>query len=377
MDDAVSLHTTTTVDFDDAPELRTIESDTLAVPPPYTDHDENQQQSTGHHVSDVPYNSYNLSDLDAAKTLDDGTKVLLGVYQNDPKGMEAALNKWAQVPPIKIVQIRGTHQETTKNGDKKEQKRVTDFDVKLRLTEYLFTHPGRNAWAELRTIENHTKAYRGTVLKTVDRAANMERTKPSVKEWCHMYDASHAVLKKFRFKRYATGLDEKFLTERLENLVRATNYKGHLVISFPVENPGVDIFNDHWINRWRNTRWIFLLFCISMLWIITWPVLFFLTKKYEVVRADWPFSYHDEFGNGQRQFATISEKQWFAKWQKLIAKAIVSKRETVLTEEDLVIVDESLPQYGDPTIDSAINFLGAGIRTYQEVNRQVGWGYDT
>jgi hypothetical protein len=196
LDDAVSLHTTP--DFDDAPELRTTETDTMALPPPYQD-DEDNQQDRYQNASTLPHNQYRLGDLDVAQTLEDGTKVLIGAFQGDPKAMEANLRRWAEVPPAKMIHIRGSHTETTKNGDKKEQKSITDFDLKLRLTEYLFTHPGRNAWIDLRTVENSEKTYRGTVFKKANKIAleDVERVKPSLKEWCHMYDASHSKLKKY------------------------------------------------------------------------------------------------------------------------------------------------------------------------------------
>jgi hypothetical protein len=131
------------------------------------------------------------------------------------------------------------------------------------------------------------------------------------------------------------------------------------------------------MNRWRNNTWICLVFYFSMLWIITWPFLFFTTKKYTVVKVDWPFSKKNL--NGQVEYATMSEDQWFQRWATHLKKAVMERRQGGLTEEDLSRSRESgqIPQTGNPSVDSAIGFVNSGMQVFQEVNRQVGWGYDT
>jgi hypothetical protein len=172
-------------------------------------------------------------------------------------------------------------------------------------------------------------------------------------------------------------LNEIQLEDRIKALIRSTNYKGQVTITFPIENPGVEVWSDHWVNRWRNNTAICLLFYISMLWIITWPVLFLMTRKFAIVKAVWPYSVPDE--QGRPQYATMSEAQWFMRWQKAIEKAIIEKTQGVLTEEDLARADEPLetPRTGNSSIDSAAGFLAAGVQGYREVNRMLGWGYDT
>jgi len=184
-----------------------------------------------------------------------------------------------------------------------------------------------------------------------------------------------ADLGRFLFTREVIGLDEMFLKENIQNLIRSTNYKGRIDIKFPIENPGVEIWSQHWINVWRNSTLICVLFYVTMLWIFTWPYLFFTTKKYAVVKAVWPFSIPTE--DGGHCYASMSEGEWFTRWQKAIEKAVLQKKHATLSEEDLTQVDDPVPQTGNNVIDSAISFIGVGVRAYQEVNRQVGWGYDT
>jgi len=191
LDDSVSLHTTPSDILELAADTDAdAEPNSLALPPPYSD-------DTDPHATTLPVNHYVLPTLDAAKKRSDGTHILINDYQGDPDYLEWSVRRWTAVPPAKMVDILGTHKETTKTKDKSEQKTVTDFHIKLRLTEYLFTHPGKSSVMQLKTVENHENAYRGTIFKNVDRgsAADLERTKPSLREWCHRFDASHSKLK--------------------------------------------------------------------------------------------------------------------------------------------------------------------------------------
>jgi hypothetical protein len=176
--------------------------------------------------------------------------------------------------------------------------------------------------------------------------------------------------------RVVTGLDEEYLTRQLTRLIENANYRGHVKITFPIENPSVEVYSDYWVNRWRHNTWIYLLFMISFLWIFSWPILFFWTKKYSVVKSTWPFSKEGE--DGRKTYASMSESQWYNRWAKAIENAVLAKRQDTLTEEDLVADNQPPPAIntGNQVVNQAIGFLGAGIRAYHEVNRQVGWGYD-
>jgi hypothetical protein len=176
--------------------------------------------------------------------------------------------------------------------------------------------------------------------------------------------------------REVTGLDKRYLTDSLKSLIHTTNYRGHTRITFPVENRVVEVYSSNRINSWRMTTWICMLFYISMLWLFTWPYLFFATKRWAVVKVDWPFSRITE--SGERCFTTISENQLFEKWAKTVEKAVLTKQQGTLTEEDLHRPDQPQEAFrsGHDGVDRAVNFLGAGITAFNEVNRQLGWGGD-
>jgi hypothetical protein len=188
--------------LDDAPELFS-GAETLALPPPYrdvespdADTDTDAETLVANQTLNDEQYQFALPE-DAVIKRKDGTGVIIGGFENDPSYLEWSLYRWASEPPAKMVRIWGTHTEKTKKLDKTEILTITDFDVKLRLTEYLFTHPGRSAWKEIKTVENSQPTYRGTVFKTLDKpsAWDVERAKPSLREWCHRYVANSSGLK--------------------------------------------------------------------------------------------------------------------------------------------------------------------------------------
>jgi hypothetical protein len=123
------------------------------------------------------------------------------LYDTDPEYLANAVKQWAAVPPMKIVSIKGTHTQTRSTGKNKTDKEtIVDFDIRLRLTEYLFTHPGLSAWREIDLVDNGAKAHRGTVFKVKGErlAADLEQQcKPSLMEWCHRYCANHSTVKTY------------------------------------------------------------------------------------------------------------------------------------------------------------------------------------
>lgn len=312
---------------------------------------------------------------------------------SDPARLEAAVRKWAAVPPRPFVRLYGYHRERRRDHDgKRRNKKVTDFDIKVELTPYLFADPNlRQAWSDLATVDNEDKAKRGTVLRK--RAPGSRKgsggdgggggrielgmvEKPNLTQWCHMFCASHAGLKVFQLKRRMLGFDCQHVREELEGMVRGTNYRGHLQITFPVHDERVEVWNDCRTNQWRLTKWIYNLFCMSMLWLLTWPYLVLRTKRFETVTSDWYFSRPD--GDLRKTYVSISEDQWYNVWARAIAKAVLSKRQVVLDQQDLMAAEGPPPEFssGNAMVNGAVSFVRAGVDAMNEVNRHLGWGED-
>jgi hypothetical protein len=188
-----------------------------------------------------------------------------------------------------------------------------------------------------------------------------------------------------------TGFDEEYLKQRLEGLIRGTNYRGHISVTFPVENKNVDLYTSNRINQWRLTTWIRWVFYLTFLWIFSWPALFFATKRYAVVKAEWPWSTTDS--QGIKQYTSISEEQWFEKWHVGIRRLVLDRYQCEASEEVLrgvIARDEDPPmpgsiRTGHEGVDSTVNLLAQGFQVARTLSNggnmgrgmQGGWGYDT
>lgn len=193
--DAVSLHTSPEhgQDLLDLPESSG--ADTLAQPPPYQDDPTNSVAETPVTLS---HNAHRNVVLDDCKKRSDGTYILID-YDPNPEILNWQIQQWQSWPPAQMIRIYGYHRKTTKTSDgKSETNDVTDFDIKLRLTEYFFTHPGRSVWTRLDVVENDVKTHRGTILRKKSKLArDPEALKPSLLQWCHQFCASHHQLKMY------------------------------------------------------------------------------------------------------------------------------------------------------------------------------------
>ncbi|KAK4217539.1 putative abc transporter protein [Rhypophila decipiens] len=301
------------------------------------------------------------------------------ILDKDPKLLENKVHEWAAKPPRVSVQIRGTHQRQVDRDGKKSRETVTDFDVSVDLTPFLFSDAAnRLSWREVNTVDNITKTKRGTVFKC--RAPGAKRgielglpEKPTLEEWCHRYCASSSGLKRFTLERRMTGFKHDKVEDLLEALVRRTNYHGRLSITFPVKEQYVHVYNECKTNVWRMNKWIRWFCYITFLWIFTWPYLFFRTKVFEVVSSDWPFSTTTE--DLQTRYVTISEAQWYNMWGRAIHRAVLERRQCTLDQQDLATAEVPNPVWGNN--NAGVDIIRAGIGAMNEINRTVGWGYDT
>ncbi|KAI1848575.1 hypothetical protein JX265_011571 [Neoarthrinium moseri] len=376
-DDAVSLHTNPgeTEAFpllhdDDAPELNLDSLDDL--PPVYSDAVDSPPSA----ARSAPYPAFR-------KDANTGAEVYLRDELQQPAALESFIRSVATIPPRPYLRVVGTHTASRKKSDgKTEKKTVTDFAVSVEMTPYLYSAAqyGRS-WTQLRTVDNAEKVRRGTSLKK--RAPGSQQDievgggpKPSLEEWCHRYCASHTGLRCFALKREMTGFDFLRVKEQLHALVRSTNYRGRLDVHMVTNDATVEVYNDARINRWRFTSWIQWLFYLTLMFIFSWPYLFFRTKRWEVAVAEWPFS--RMAANGQREYVSISEDQLYNMWGRAVLRAVLEKRQCVLDQADLARAQEPDPSFesGHSAVDGAINLFRAGIGAMNEVNRQLGWGAD-
>lgn len=302
---------------------------------------------------------------------------------DDPARLEKHIEKEAALPPRPYIRLVGTHTETTRDRKgKTESSTVTDFDVNVELTPFLYSDAQyRKSWAYLRTVENSEKARRGTVFAKRAPGSSQDievggTPKPTLQEWCHRFGASHAGLKCFVLRRRVVGFDEAGVVYKLRRMVSDTNYRGNLCVQLGTKNDYVECYNSAKINHWRFTPWIWWLTVLSLMFIFTWPYLWLRTKRWEVAVAEWPFSRTTE--DGRKEYVSISEEQWYNMWARAICKAVLEKRQATLDQEDLRRSQEPEPALntGHAGVDQAAGLFRAGLNAMNEVNRQLGWGGD-
>lgn len=349
---------------EDPPELQ--DSD---LPPLYTDLDHNL-----HTPVDplLPRNTPALSiEPFFISTRTDTVNYIDRRLESDPDFLMSQLEILAASPPRPFVTIRGHHTETKQKGDKSETNEVIDFALEIELTHLLFTDiASQKSWRQLVTAGNFEKVRRGTVFAT--RAPGFggsgiatDDGQPSPLEWCHRFCASRAGLRVFSLERRVVGWDFDVVRCKLETLVRDTNYRGTLTIEFPIRNSRVDIYNNCLTNRWRLTTWICWLFMLSLLFIFTWPWIFFRTKRFETVSAVWPMS-------KDGRYAAMSEQRWYNMWARTIQRAVLRRRQGVLDQGDVQLAEEP-----EARAEGALGTIQAGLEAMGAINQSFGWGGDT
>lgn len=372
---AISLGATPTAEppiqryFDDDP----MEFSADDLPPLYTEHDHENVAPVdpllpqGTPRSDIaPFRTDNKTGISyfVDKRLDTDHKYLLD-----------QLDSFSWSPPRPYVHLRGTHYETVKNGDKTEKKERVDFDLEIDLTPMLYIDPEDNPHSvkRLKTATNFEKVRRGTIFASrapgFGGSGDAEEGIPDVEQWCMRYTLSPAGLKSFAYERRVAGWDWSEVKTRLLRMVKETNYRGRTTVDFPVRNARVEIYNDCRTNRWRLTKWIEMVFTFTLLFIFTWPWLFFRTKRWETVYSAWRIG---PSPGVQSPASTLSEGQWFSMWGRAIHQAVMERRQGTLDQGDLRRAEGATPRE-----EGFAGVVQAGVEAMNVVNRSFGWGGDS
>ncbi|KAG6293426.1 hypothetical protein E4U09_002998 [Claviceps aff. purpurea] len=309
----------------------------------------------------------------------------------DPDFLAHHIDKLAMIPPRPFVRIVGTHTDKAGGGscNDKNQNRdtqeVTDFEIEIELTHLFYSDiRSAQAWNTLHTAGNFEKVRRGTVLATRapgfggSGGALPEEGVPGLREWCRRYCASRCGLKCFTMERRVEGYDWEMLRRRLHGLVQATNYRGHVNVDFPVRHSHVHVYNECRINRWRLTKWIATMFTLSLMFVFTWPYLFFMTRRWETVTAEWRLS-EPTAVPGRRKYVSMSEEQWYTMWAAATQRAMLERRRGILDQGDLERARMGLGrgQGQGERGERMMRTVEEGVEAMGVVNRSFGWGGDS
>ncbi|RAH81978.1 hypothetical protein BO86DRAFT_312900 [Aspergillus japonicus CBS 114.51] len=272
--------------------------------------------------SPVPRPSSNQATSDA----EDKRSVMLDpALSEDPSALHALIVRQARTPPRPYLTVRGSHTETreeststdsTSNNKSTRNETVVDFDFKIDLYKYMVRDydADRDGWRVCSVVRDGDgqKAYRGGRSRSETWAGHPRRSggghvedasegeivglvgeegeEPGLMGWCDRFCLDPGPVKSFRFTRSIVGFDVATLRSLLISHLRSLNYHGNIDISITLANQELTIYSPHWINELRNNSFAYWFCIILQLWIITWPVIWFLEHRYDVVRAVWYFS---------------------------------------------------------------------------------------
>lgn len=108
--------------------------------------------------------------------------------------------------------------------------------------------------------------------------------------WCARFCNDPARVKSFTYTRSLHNIDYDVLRRELTGHLRSLNYEGTISIEPLLLGSRITVYSPHWVNKLRNNAFVFYACVILQLWILTWPVIWLLEKRYEVVRSQWFFS---------------------------------------------------------------------------------------
>ncbi|PYH31584.1 uncharacterized protein BO87DRAFT_428586 [Aspergillus neoniger CBS 115656] len=290
-----------------------------------------------------PYHSVHSGNRDSS------TITLAPSLSEDASSLHALITQQAEFPPRPYLTVRGSHTETRHDHHRKEDRKETivDFSFKVDLYGYIIRHehgtqqygddddlgldldPTQDGWHVLSVVrDNDTrKTYRGGRFKSetwsgrrkgplgqrirqrvgerlrsrfvqLEEGLDHEATGlvrqdeggPSLMGWCERYCDDPSSVKSFKFSRSLVGFDGSVLISSLTSHLRSLHYRGDISITVDMANRDLIVYNPHWVNKLRNNAWVYYLCIILQVWILAWPIIFLLERRYDIVRSVWYFS---------------------------------------------------------------------------------------
>ncbi|CAG8936468.1 unnamed protein product [Penicillium salamii] len=342
------------------------------APPPYSDDPEPFQSSapTGVQPLRLIDSAYVLT---GAKDIRPDDKVALTLEPELSKNCDQlfdAISTQIKLPPRPLLYVKGTHTESGTSKKDKNSSNVTDFDFRLDLAETLLTgwEDGRAEfnWMRVEIVndEDQKSAYRGGILRSrtykahkkgalhlsedSDALLGQDRTgdqqdrtvaAKSLRLWCERFCNDPAPVKSFTLHRELAGFDVNAMRNVFSSHIRELNYRGTVNYNLTIAHRSVTVYSPHWINRLRANRFVWWAVVILQLWIITWPIIFFMEKRYEIANTRWFASLIPESDSAvERCYARGRNESALAEyWAPAVKQAAWSRRQgggDVLTRMD-------------------------------------------
>jgi hypothetical protein len=228
-----------------------------------------------------------LFDLSQDKTTIKSTAAHLS---SSADALVALIRQQATVPPKPQIHIVGRRGSSPNSGK-------VDFSIKLNLLPLLVPEDPRQRMDYLRCVGPGEVAFRG---------GSKPSTQPEVEgdggldAWAARFVADSASVKAFVLERVVVNLDVEWLEGQIRKLVVGMRYPGSVAVSFPLTHNKVVVQNPDRVNKF-----------------ITSVTGFFAGKrKYEVVKAVWPFATMPRGSEQEgRRCAVQSEEVWWREWR--------------------------------------------------------------
>ena len=378
--------------------------------PPYTDNPRSTDLGANVRPNTLPqsdFQDYTGEEVIVRHDTKGSATVILSKLQTtDAAALESFVKAQVQVNPAAWIWLHGEH--TQKNGTDKNKKKdkVIDFDIKIDVTDTISRRAqimsgengeiGEPEWSYLRIADNLEKRYRGSLFKSVNKRTRQDpegqALVPTLQEWCHLFCANTSTLKSFEIRHSVVHRDEEKLKRLIEAAIRSTNYRGHISVSFQLSPRSITLQTSHVFNKMRYNKFLYWFCIIFQLWIITWPILFFMTKRWAVVSVMWPYRKYMNRRPQEQSEATprlMAEDEWARKYQYTIQQGVLSRAQGGTFIEYMQRPDEheerrrleqererraSEPQGG--FVGGALSLMRGVGNVIRENQDARGWGYD-
>ncbi|RDL42312.1 uncharacterized protein BP5553_02291 [Venustampulla echinocandica] len=318
------------------------------------------------------------------------------LYSTDVYNLDCLIRNQSSYPPGYYVHVNGSHRETKRQNNKETKSTVQDFDFLINISNLLVPaeHVVGNTMGELEFLPMNKRGYRGTIIPSLKPVAGDVESGGERSAWCERYVSDRAGVKSFMLKREIRNHDIQKLESLIRSAIAETKYRGHLQVTFPTSHDKILVYSPGLINQWRTTTWLRWVFYLTFLWVFAWPVLFFITSRYEVIKSVWMYADLPSGGNDVRRKPTVmSEVDWYNRWESTIKRAALARmngQDVALDEEyrlATVAADQrgveagrnpanQIPRTGNAFADGALGLLGQGLRVAERYNDARGWGGD-
>ena len=174
------------------------------------------------------------------------------------------------------------------------------------------------------------------------------------------------------------------MNSALTSQLRSLNYRGNVHMYVSLARGSVTVYSPHWINRLRTSKLVYWLCIILQLWILTWPVIWLLERRYEVIQSVWyssrgvkdshhPAGWRRVYACGYDENALAD--YWGpavtqAAWERRLYGDILSEQEV----ERLLRAGRDRRERGGVVIDPLVPEMVRGVGQIGQWDMTWGWG---